>query len=182
MAESLKDGGRMAVVLDTGAVSRGSGNQGSNKERDIRKAFVEADLVEAVVLLPENLFYNTTAPGIILVLNTQKRHKGEILLINASKLFSKGRPKNYLGENQVEQISQLFHDWETAVGLSVIVTKEGAAKNDYILSPSRYVATSGAEEVLPLEEAVVLLQEAEEERTEADRRLKEALAVLGFGD
>ena len=76
MAASLKDGGRMAVVLDTGAVSRGSGNQGSNKERDIRKAFVEADLVEAVVLLPENLFYNTTAPGIILVLNTRKRHKG----------------------------------------------------------------------------------------------------------
>ena len=182
MAASLKDGGRMAVVLDTGAVSRGSGNQGSNKERDIRKAFVEADLVEAVVLLPENLFYNTTAPGIILVLNTRKRHKGEILLINASKLFSKGRPKNYLGENHVKQISQLFHDWETAVGLSVIVTKEGAAKNDYILSPSRYVATSGAEEVLPLEEAVVLLQEAEEERTEADRRLKEVLAVLGFGD
>jgi type I restriction enzyme M protein len=182
MAGSLKDGGRMAVVLDTGAVSRGSGNQGSNKERDIRKAFVEADLVEAIVLLPENLFYNTTAPGIILVLNTRKRHKGEILLINASKLFSKGRPKNYLGENHVKQISQLFHDWETAVGLSVIVTKEGAAKNDYILSPSRYVATSGAEEVLPLEEAVVLLQEAEEERTEADRRLKEVLAVLGFGD
>ena len=99
MAGSLKDGGRMAVVLDTGAVSRGSGNQGSNKERDIRKAFVEADMVEAVVLLPENLFYNTTAPGIILVLNTRKRHKGEILLINGSKLFSKGRPKNYLGEN-----------------------------------------------------------------------------------
>ena len=53
----------MAVVLDTGAVSRGSGNQGSNKERGIRKSFVEADLVEAVVLLPENLFYNTTAPA-----------------------------------------------------------------------------------------------------------------------
>ena len=56
MAASLNDVGRMAVVLDTGAVSRGSGNQGSNKERDIRKRFVEDDLVEAVVLLPENLF------------------------------------------------------------------------------------------------------------------------------
>ena len=63
---SLADAGKLAVVLDTGAVSRGSGNQGSNKERDIRKTFVEADLIEAVVLLPENLFYNTTAPGIIL--------------------------------------------------------------------------------------------------------------------
>ncbi|MFX8262749.1 N-6 DNA methylase, partial [Acinetobacter baumannii] len=65
MLASLSETGRMAVVLDTGAVSRGSGNQGSNRERDIRKAFVEHDLIEAVILLPENLFYNTTAPGII---------------------------------------------------------------------------------------------------------------------
>jgi type I restriction enzyme M protein len=63
MVASLSDTGRMAVVLDTGAVSRGSGTEGSNKERDIRKQFVEADLVEAVLLLPDNLFYNTTAPG-----------------------------------------------------------------------------------------------------------------------
>jgi len=51
------------------------------------------DLVEYVILLPENLFYNTTAPGIILVINKAKKHPGEILLINASKLFAKGRPK-----------------------------------------------------------------------------------------
>jgi len=93
MAASLRDGGRMAVVLDTGAVSRGSGNQGSNRERDIRRRFVEADLIEAVVLLPENLFYNTTAPGIILVVNKAKRHPGEILLINASRLFTKAGPR-----------------------------------------------------------------------------------------
>jgi type I restriction enzyme M protein len=73
MLSSLNEGGRMAVVLDTGAVSRGSGNTGSNKERDIRKAFVEGsaisegDLIEAVILLPGNLFCNTTAPGIILI-------------------------------------------------------------------------------------------------------------------
>ena len=170
----------MAVVLDTGAVSRGSGNQGSNKERDIRKAFVEADLVEAVVLLPENLFYNTTAPGIILVLNTRKRHKGEILLINASKLFSKGRPKNFLEEQHIKQIGQVFHEWRAETGLSAVVSKAEAAKNDFNLSPSRYVATEGAEEVLPLEEAVVLLQEAEEERAEADRELDAVLAKLGF--
>ena len=177
---SLKDAGRMAVVLDTGAVSRGSGNQGSNKERDIRKAFVEADLVEAVVLLPENLFYNTTAPGIILVLNTRKRHPGEILLINAAKQFSKGRPKNYLEEQYIKQIGQVFHEWQAVDGLSAVVSMAEAAKNDFNLSPSRYVSTGGEEEVLPLEEAVVLLQEAEEERREADRELDEVLTTLGF--
>src|SRR5207249_5476229 len=103
--------GRMAVVLDTGAVSRGSGNSGSNKERDIRKQFVEADLIEAVLLLPENLFYNTTAAGIVLVANRKKRHPGQVLLINASKLFAKGRPKNYLAEDQTQQIIGVYHDW-----------------------------------------------------------------------
>ena len=105
MFASLNDRGKMAMVIDTGAVSRGSGNQGSNRERDIRKVFVERDFIEAVLLLPENLFYNTTAPGIIMVLNKVKRHPNEILLINASNEFLKGRPKNYLGEENIKRIS-----------------------------------------------------------------------------
>lgn len=175
MLASLKDDGRMAVVLDTGAVSRGSGNQGSNRERDIRKAFVEADLIEAVILLPENLFYNTTAPGIIMVINRRKSHPGEILLINASKLFSKGRPKNYLTEEHVQTIANIYHSWEKREELSTIITKEEAARNDYNLSPSRYVSTNDKEEVLPLEEALVRLEEAEEERAEAENNLKQIL-------
>lgn len=182
MVASLKDGGRMAVVLDTGAVSRGSGNQGSNRERDIRRGFVEDDLIEAVVLLPENLFYNTTAPGIILVMNRAKRHPGEILLVNASKLFAKGRPKNYLTEGHIAKVAQVYHTWTAETGLSAIITREEAARNDYNLSPSRYVAINEKEEVLPLEEAVVLLREAEEEQTEADRQLARVLKTLGLGD
>ena len=181
MYASLKDGGRMAVVLDTGAVSRGSGSQGSSRERDIRKAFVERDLIEAVILLPENLFYNTTAPGIILVINKAKRHPREILLVNASKLFLKGRPKNYLGEEHVERIAAVYHGWTAEEGLSAIISLEEAARNDYNLSPSRYVAQNGGEEVLPLEEAVLRLQKAEEERAAADRELQRILEFLGLG-
>ena len=66
--------------------------------------------------------------------------------------------------------------------LSAIVSTAEVAKNDFNLSPSRYVASGGAEEVLPLEEAVVLLQEAEEERAGADRQLDMVLAGLGFKD
>ena len=184
MLASLNERGRMAVVLDTGAVSRGSGNQGSNRERDIRKAFVEADLIEAVILLPENLFYNTTAPGVILVVNRRKRHPGEILLINASQQFAKGRPKNYLAEEHIETIAAIYHAWGTPVGaqhavpLHAIITREEAARNDYNLSPSRYVSVNGKEEVLPLEEALVRLEEAEEERAEAEQALREVLRGL----
>jgi len=183
MLASLHEHGKMAVVLDTGAVSRGSGNQGSNRERDIRKAFVERDLIEAVILLPENLFYNTTAPGIILVVNRRKRRPGEILLINASQQFAKGRPKNYLTEEHITRIADIYHQWRVGANnhspLHTIITTDEAARNDYNLSPSRYVSTNGKEEVLPLEEAVVRLQEAEEERAEADRALNEVLRTLG---
>jgi type I restriction enzyme M protein len=174
------------VVLDTGSVSRGSGNQGSNRERDIRKLFVEGDLVakgdqiEAVFLLPENMFYNTTAPGIVMVLNKAKPHPGEILLVNASQLFVKGRPKNELTDEHVDQIAELYHEWKAEEGLSEIITTADAARNDYNLSPSRYVSTNDEEPVLPLEETMVLLQEAEEERAEADKALQDVLAQLGL--
>jgi len=180
MFASLKDNGKLAVVLDTGAVSRGSGNQGSNRERDIRKVFVEKDLVECVILLPENLFYNTTAPAIVLVLNRSKRKKGEILLINASKFFSKGRPKNFLEDKHIEKVFRLYSKWKTEEGVSKVIKNDEAVKNDFNLSPSRYVSQNGGEEVLPLEEAVVLWKEAEEERTAADKQLRVMLKKMGL--
>ncbi|MFH1684551.1 MAG: N-6 DNA methylase, partial [Candidatus Margulisiibacteriota bacterium] len=89
---SLKEDGRAAIVLDTGAASRGSGNVNSDKEKDARKWFIEHDLIEGVIYLPENLFYNTIAPGIIIFLNKNKptKLKGKIFLVNAGKEFVKG--------------------------------------------------------------------------------------------
>ena len=180
MFASLNDKGRMAVILDTGSVSRGSGNKGSNRERDIRKKFVEKDLIEAVILVPENLFYNTTAPGVIIVINKDKKHKDNILLINASKLFKKGRPKNYLPDECVDKISSLYLKWKEEEGISKVIEKEEVVKNDYNLSPSRYVAQNGEDETLPLDEAVVLVKEAEEEMAKADEKLRNVLGQLGF--
>ena len=180
MYQSLNLKGRMAVVIDTGAVSRGSGNEGSNRERDIRKAFVENDFVETVILMPENLFYNTPSAGIILVLNKVKKHKNEVLLINASKLFEKGRPKNFLPEESIKKVSQTYHEWKQEEGLSAIAQKEEIIKNDFALSPSRFVSTDGEDTTLPLDEAVVLLKEAKEDQAKADEALKTVLEKLGF--
>ena len=180
MYKSLRDDGKMAVVLDTGAVSRGSGNVGRNRERDIRKEFVEKDWVEAVILMPENLFYNTTAPGIILVINLYKKNKNEIMLINASKLFKKGRPKNYLPDESIEQISEIYLGWKEEEGICKIIKKEEAVKNDYNLSPSRYVAQEDEDDTLSVEDALVLLKEAEEERREADEKMREILEKMGM--
>ena len=141
MSASLKETGRAAIVLDTGAVSRGSGSKQTSRERDIRKAFVENDLIEGVILLPENLFYNTSAPGIILLLNRSKpiERKEQILLINLSKYFEKQKPKNVLTDEGIDATSEIYRAWESREKLSNVITLEDARKTDYNLSPSQFV-------------------------------------------
>jgi Type I restriction-modification system methyltransferase subunit len=92
---SLNDNGRAAIVLDTGGASRGSGNANTNKEKDVRKWFIDHDIIEGVLYLPENLFYNTTAPGIIIFLNKSKpaNLKDKVFLINPAKNSKKAIPK-----------------------------------------------------------------------------------------
>lgn len=180
MFTSLDDTGKLVVVIDTGVVSRGSGNTGSNKEKEIRKRFIDSDYVEAVILLTDNLFYNTTASGNIIVINKAKPHKGDILLINASKEFVKGRPKNYLTEENIRKIEDVYKSWKEVESFSKIINNEEAARNDYNLSPSRYVAIGEKEEYLPVDEVLVELAQAEEERREIDKELKEILMKLRF--
>ena len=153
---SLKNKGRAAVVLDTGAVTRGSGSKNEDKERNIRKWFVEHDLVDGVILLPDNLFYNTTAAGIIIVLrkNKPKDRQGKIVLVNASQQFRKGSPKNYLPDDAIKKIANGFLKAEPVEGFVGIITNDEAAepKNDFTLSPSRYLAngTKGTFRQLPV--------------------------------
>ena len=154
----LKDNGRAAVVLDTGAVTRGSGSKNEDKERNIRQWFVEKDLVDGVILLPDNLFYNTTAAGIIIVLrkNKPKDRKGKITLVNASAEFKKGQPKNYIPQEGIKKIADAFNAGVDADGFVQVITTAEAAKNDFNLSPSRYLATGSTVTYRPLP---VLLKE-----------------------
>ncbi|MBF0398448.1 MAG: SAM-dependent DNA methyltransferase [Desulfobacterales bacterium] len=145
---SLNKNGKAAVVFDTGAASRGSGNANTNKEKEVRKWFVENDYLEGVLYLPENLFYNTSAPGIVLFLDKSKSKdkKNRIFLVNASKDFAKGDPKNYITDEGIEKIASAFLKWEEIEKFSRIVAKEEVVKNDYNISPSRYIHVSEAEE------------------------------------
>jgi type I restriction enzyme M protein len=170
----------MAIVLDTGSVSRGSGNAGANRERDIRRAFVESDIIESILQLPENLFYNTPAPGIVMIINLAKAHPGEVLLMNGSQFFVKGRPKNELSDHHIELIHTLFSNWRTVEQQSAVVSTLQIAQNDYNLSPSRYVAGAQTDDVLPLDEAVMRLRKSEEERLLADEALWRVIEELGI--
>ena len=140
---SLNEKGRAAVVLDTGAASRGSGNANTNKEKEVRRWFVEQDLIEGVIYLPENLFYNTSAPGIILFLIKvkEKARQGRVFLLNASTEYAKGEPKNYLPAHSIMRITETFKAWSEVEKYSRIVTREEIAKSDFNISPSRYIHT-----------------------------------------
>jgi len=177
MFASLNKNGKAAIVLDTGSVARGSGNKGSNREKEIRKAFVDNDWIEAVLLLPENLFYNAAGPGIILILNRNKPKeiKNKIILINASLEFEKGRPKNFIPDDKIKKITKAFHEWKNIDKFTKIITKEEAEKNDYNLSPSRYIGNGKEEEYRDVDEILVELAELEEEREKTDRELNEIM-------
>jgi type I restriction enzyme M protein len=179
---SLNEKGRAAVVLDTGAASRGSGNANTNKEKDVRKWFVEQDLIEGVIYLPENLFYNTPAPGIIVVLNKAKPkdRKGKLFLLNASREFVKGDPKNCIPDDAIRRISETFTAWKEVEKYSHIVTHEDIAKpgNDYNISPSRYIHTGEADEYRPIAEIVEELDTLEAEIVETNESLKRLFQAL----
>jgi len=180
MFASLNKNGKAAIVLDTGSVARGSGNKGSNREKEIRKAFVDNDWIEAVLLLPENLFYNTTAPGIILILNKNKpkERKNRIMLINASLEFEKGRPKNFIPDDKIGKIAKTFHDWKSIDKFTKIIANQEVEKNDYNLSPSRYIGNGKEEEYRDVDEILIELAEFEEEREKTDKELNEIMKKI----
>jgi type I restriction enzyme M protein len=179
---SLNKAGHAAVVLDTGAASRGSGNASSNKEKDVRRWFLEHDLIEGVIYLPENLFYNTSAPGIIIFLNRDKveDRKNHVLLINASREFVKGEPKNYLSDDAITKISQTFQAWKQVDDFSAVLSLEEIARNDFNISPTRYIHTGVIAEHRPLIELLDELEALEADAGLVETELRDALKGIGL--
>lgn len=177
---SLGPAGRAAVVLDTGAASRGSGALNSNKEKEVRRWFLEKDLVEGVIYLPENLFYNTNAPGVIVFLNKAKAsaRQRQVFLLNASAEYRKGDPKNYMPSEAIDRISNTFLNWHEVEGYSRVVPLEEIAKNDFNILPSRYVHAGAEGDYRPITELVEELSALDEEATATTSRLAKILNEL----
>lgn len=176
----LHDHGRAAVVLDTGAITRGSGSKNEDKERNIRKWFVDQDLIDGVILLPENLFYNTTAAGVIVVLNKRKPtvRKDKIVLLNASRHFRKGRPKNYLPDVDLRPLAAMYLKGEPVKGELAVITLKQAQDADYNLSPSRWVAGAGNGDATELKVLLSRFQDCLDAEQAQEAAVKGALAKL----
>lgn len=177
----LGDRGRAAVVLDTGAVTRGSGSKNEDKERNIRKWFVDRDLIDGVILLPDNLFYNTSAAGVIVVLSNRKpaARKDKIVLLNASRRVQKGRPKNFISEDDIRPLATAYLKGEPVEGEIAVITREQAAEADYNLSPSRWVGNANERIQRPIAEIIADLFKLDDTAREIDTKLAKMLAPLG---
>jgi len=166
---SLKENGRAAVVLDTGAFTRGSGSKNDDKERNIRRWFVEHDLIDGVILLPDNLFYNTTAAGVVVVLSRRKpkARRGSIVLVNAGAEYAKGTPKNRLTDAAIAKIAAAFLKGESIPGFVEVISTKDAAAVDFNLSPSRFVVRPDATSALDLPSALAAYETASRDATKA---------------
>ena len=169
MIASAKE--KVAVVIDTGAVSRGG------REKLIRQKIVEDDLIEAVILLPEKLFYNTPSPAVIIIFNKQKppEKKGKILLINASKEFQPEKKQNILSEENIQKIVNAYKEFKDIEKFTKVITIEEAKEVDYNLSPSRFVSVIEEEKYRPISEIKAELEKLEEERKKVEEKVNKIL-------
>src|SRR6185312_2797646 len=169
-----------AIVLDTGAASRGSGNANKNKEKAVRQWFVENDFIEGVIYLPDNLFYNTNAPGILLFLNKAKPtdRKRSMILINASQVVEKGDPKNFIPRSGIGRIAQAFLDFKDEEKFAKVVTIEQVTKEDFNISPSRYVHVAEAETHRPIADILEELEALDAEAMAANTALRDVLGKV----
>jgi len=146
----------------------------------VRRWFVEQDLIEGVIYLPQNLFYNTSSPVIILVLNKAKpkERRGKLFLLNATNEFTKGDPKNYLAAAAITRIAETFNAWKEVEKYSCIVDRDEIVKEDFNISPSRFIHTGEADEYRPIAEIVEELEGVEEEATQTDAALRSVLKQI----
>jgi type I restriction enzyme M protein len=140
MVAVTRDGGMVATVMPHGVLFRGG------EERAIRAAMIEADLLEAVIGLPANLFYGTGIPACVLVLRQrQGNHRGKpaarqgkVLFINADREYFEGRAQNHLLPEHIEKIVHTFETFAEVPGFSAVISNTRLRENDYILNIRRY--------------------------------------------
>ncbi|OTF04342.1 SAM-dependent methyltransferase, partial [Pseudomonas aeruginosa] len=196
MLYHLKPSGRAGIVLANGSMS-----SSQNSEGDIRRAMVEADVVEVMVALPSQLFFNTQIPACLWFLAKQKTARpGEVLFIDARKLgTSVSRVQIELTDADIERIAQTVAKWRgepldvggeiaeyrDIPGFCRSVTLAEIAEHGHVLTPGRYV---GAEEVEDDDEAFAdkmqklteKLGEQMAKGAELDQLIRQKLGGLGY--
>ena len=147
MIHHLAPNGKIGLVLANGAVSSQQSGEG-----EIRKKIIEADLVEGIVALPTQLFYSVTIPVTLWFISKDKKQKGKTLFIDARKMGTMiDRKHRDFSDEDIARLSDTFTAFQNGTledvkGFCVVATTEDIAKQDYILTPGRYVGIEELEE------------------------------------
>lgn len=170
----LDDNGTFAVVLPHGVLFRGAA------EGVIRKYLIEEkNYLDAIIGLPANIFYGTSIPTCILVFKKCRKHDENVIFIDASNEFEKGKNQNHLSDEHVEKIVSTYLNRETIDKYSYAATLDEIKENDYNLNIPRYVDTFEEEEPVNLEAVAKRLQEIDEEIAKVDEELAVYFKELG---
>ena len=177
LASAKDEGGRVGLVIDNGCLFRGG------RERAIRSGILRDDLIECVILLPEKLFYNTGAPGAIIIFNKNKpeERKGKILFINASNEYEPHpeiRRLNRLGDKHIKKIVEAYKEFKDIEGFCRVVSLDEIRENDYNLNVTLYVMPIVEEEEIDIIREFSELKRLEVERQEVEEKLEEYISQI----
>ncbi len=194
MIYHLSPKGVMACVLANGSLSSQTNNEG-----EIRRSLIENDLVDCIVALPKQLFYNTGIPACIWFIsrkragNGDRKRTGEILFIDASEFgFMADRTHREFTEEDVAKISDTYHEWrkrdgkyEDIKGFCKSANIEEITDHNFVLTPGQYVGAKDEEDDgIPFEEKIAgltkTLAEQITEEKKLDEEIKKQLKNIGF--
>ena len=175
MIETLKPKtGRMAVVVPHGVLFRGSA------EGKIRQKLIEENLLDAVIGLPEKLFYGTGIPAAVLVFRKDKTDNN-VLFIDASREFQAGKNQNQLSDENIAKVVDTYRQRENLDKYAYLASLEEIQENDFNLNIPRYVDTFEEEEEIDLMAVQAERKEIEAEIAKLNEQMDGYLKELGYG-
>lgn len=151
----LNNSGTMAIVLPHGVLFRGG------KEAKIRQALLDKNQIDAVIGLPANLFYSAGIPTIVMVLKKQRAHK-DVLFIDASKEFEKGKQQNKLTPDNIDHIVKTYQQRQDIDKYAHVATLNEIKENEYNLNIPRYVDTFEPEPPIDIEQVNAELKQIDD--------------------
>ncbi len=169
----LSDEGTMAIILPHGVLFRGGA------ESRIRTKLLKDGNIDTVIGLPSNLFFSTGIPVSILILKKCKK-EDDVLFINASEHFQKGKRQNHLREEDIQKIVDTYQFRKEEERYSRRVSMEEIEKHDFNLNISRYVSTAKPEPIIDLDEVNEKLTEIESKASDARKTHNKYLKELGL--
>jgi type I restriction enzyme M protein len=176
MFASLNKTGQAAIICSQGILFRGG------DEEKIREGMINEDVIEGIVALPAKLFYGTSIPGCVLILNRNKpeNRKNKVIFIYAAKDYEEGKDRNKLRELDIEKIVSTFRNYKEVDRYCHISESEELRENEFNLNVPRYVDISEPEEEINIQTTIDDLKKLEKEKQEVENQVKLNLNELGF--